>query len=150
MSAVWIPAVAVGGAGLYLTASALRDIARGRASLRWPSVRGDIRQLGAHVGGARHGDEAGVIVFGYTVDGRAYESNVHDLAGRAVGRGAGTVLAKYAVGDTVTVYFDPNAPSNAMLDPGAGAANYRMLGVGALMLGAAAVLAWVALTAPTA
>ena len=59
------------------------------------------------------------IVYGYEVDGHAYQSNRIAFGGKTQStskRLVGGSLARYKVGDAVTVYYDPANPSEAVLE----------------------------------
>ncbi|KAB2850267.1 MAG: DUF3592 domain-containing protein [Hyphomicrobiaceae bacterium] len=59
------------------------------------------------------------IVFGYEVDGVAYQGNRVAFGGNTQStskRLVGGSLKRYKVGDKVTVYFDPENPSEAVLE----------------------------------
>lgn len=102
---------------------AIRLVVRGRASLRWPSVTGEITTLrvDAKVQG-RGRTYVPVIAYNYRVAGRECVGTKIDATFGHESwfrRGAEKVLEPYCVGTEVTVYYNPANPSESLLRPGA-------------------------------
>jgi hypothetical protein len=122
--------------GLATAAWGARLVARTHAVRRWPGAEGVIVTADP----ARPDDDLlPHIVFSYRVDGKTYR--------RAVEFPAGTLptpeltaawLRDYPVGRRVTVFYDPQHPENALLEPGRGGAGDWLivaLGAGAALIG---------------
>ena len=99
---------------------------RGRESLSWPTVEGRIvtSQLTTDVSRDSDGDETAVhgadIRYRYSVAGVAHESKTVQWAGDFKSSGTSWQskrVAKYPVGSTVTVYYDPKSPAVSVLEP---------------------------------
>jgi len=86
----------------------------------WPSTMGMVLMSTLE---ARHDSEGGytyypVVQYEYRVMGQPYQGN-RIMPGPSVGgSGANKVVARYPAGTQVTVYYDPNNPSDAVLERG--------------------------------
>jgi hypothetical protein len=101
--------------GFGLTAIALWRIGQALASQAWPTAEGRIAGMGASAKSAS-------IVVAYQVAGESYEISLESTAitGRALSPEGEWrwMLAHYKTGQQVAVAFDPDDPSNAILEPG--------------------------------
>ena len=117
-----------------------------RASMGWPAVQG--RVLEAYVG--RHTDDEGtpvyypVVRYAYTVAGQEYTSDQiafgPEVASSMDALQAEKTVARYPVGSLVTVYYNPEAPQEAVLERRL-ASPVAALVIGAGFLGVALYLA---------
>jgi hypothetical protein len=92
---------------------------RGLRSRGWPATPGRVVdetiltvrwQLGwAH---------SPAVLYEYEVDGEVIRSHTVSYRGSIFRRGARTTLNRYRPGQPVTVYYDPNNPARAVLEPG--------------------------------
>jgi len=125
----------------------------GRRSATWPTTQGTIvysealetpRAPGTPRRPGEYREEAADVRYTYSVDGHAYRGK-----GIAMTTGlipfwedmlARRIRDRYAVGDTVTVYYDPADPRFAVLEPGASIESRLALGAGVISLVVAGVL----------
>jgi hypothetical protein len=106
-----------------------RALYRGRDSHKWRKADGYL------VGRLQQGDgSASVLTYTYSVHGVEYTSNRYDLAGSRVGAAASAAFADHAVGQHVTVWYDPAEPGRAVLVPGLQSSTYQRLLLGAAFL----------------
>jgi hypothetical protein len=89
------------------------------AARRWPAAPGTI--IGAEVRVAPGSDEEpfydAVVRYAYTVQGQEYEGAQDDLTYVSnVQDAAQAIVARYQVGASVLVYYDPQAPQRALID----------------------------------
>jgi hypothetical protein len=110
---------AVGVGGLEV---AKRRIAQ---TAQWPSVTGRIIKSQVATGAVKNGrtliisDHADTI-YTFTVNGKSYRGESRRVVPMLHFNTEGSpeeVVAKYAVGKSVTVYYDPNNPADALLTP---------------------------------
>jgi uncharacterized protein DUF3592 len=111
------------------------------ASSDWPSTRGAVTSSSLsstkHVRAGSSETWTVHVSYSYKVGGASH-------VGTAIHKGgfpsydskseARAVLSRYGEGAAVTVFYDPSNPSDAVLEPGVGAAT-GSLGVGALLVG---------------
>ena len=57
-----------------------------------------------------------VVAYTYTVNGQTYQSRKRAPGGEVGGTGARKVVAKYPAGAQVVVFYDPQKPSDAVLE----------------------------------
>ena len=89
------------------------------AARRWPAAPGII--IGAEVRVTpRSGEEPfydAVVRYAYTVQGQEYEGAQDDLTYVSNSQDAAqAIVARYQVGASVLVYYDPQAPQRALID----------------------------------
>jgi hypothetical protein len=111
--------VAIGGVVGFF---GIRTFQNAQASQTWPSVRGQVTesQVGTHDSDGTTMYSANVV-YEYTVGGRQY---INDRIRFGEGsssnpRPAHNMVAEYPVGASVDVYYSPDDPLNAVLEPGA-------------------------------
>lgn len=131
-------------AGILLTTLAFRVDRDARASRDWPSTSGTIES--AAVAMRSEGNErkqfAARIRYAYAVDGRSFSGErVSFESGPSANRGlAEAIVARYAPGSNVRVFYDPLQPERAVLEPGGSPVVPWLLGAGGVVLAAAGVL----------
>lgn len=106
-----------------------------RASESWPATSGEI--LSANVRTDEDDDGTsyfGDVSFRYVVDDTPYTSKNVSFGQYGSGnRGhAEEIVARYPVGSQVTVYYDPDDATTAVLEPGVTWSSYFVLGIGAV------------------
>lgn len=84
----------------------------------WPSTMGTVINSFLE---ARSSSEGGttnypVVQYSYQVSGQTYQSSKRAPGMEVGGTGAGSVVAKYPVGAQVVVFYDPQNPSDAVLE----------------------------------
>lgn len=131
------------GAGLsYWGWTILQDA---RASVSWPSVQGRVtssvvdRSTDSE-GGTSYSPE---VDYEYTVNDVRYSGNRIKFGENSYSsRGrAEEVVARYRVGQTVAVYYDPDELETAVLEPGVSGGSYIVLSIGAIFVLLSLVLA---------
>jgi hypothetical protein len=114
---------------------------RAMDSRRWPSTRGTVIRSYVHEA-KTHGQETKTtafyprVIYHYSVLGDRYTADRIAFGGVPSGSRAGAkkVVDRYPAGTTVTVYYDPNKPSLAVLEAGYGNMAYAVTGMGVLLL----------------
>ena len=150
------------GFGMLLFLFGIRFVNAAAASTDWPSVEGEIeaayvRRWGsvAHPAFTRRQRDREVryyntVTYRYTVDGVPYTSDRFALGdGSRIDDEYDTeeearAAMPYRTGERVEVFFDPEDPSSAVLDPGIGGSTYVPIGLG-LLFAVTALLGLVAL-----
>lgn len=138
----------VGAVGYFM-------LARARASRRWPSVSGQVvrsevvsrEQTDTEPGTIHIGRRPRVysvaLEYAYEVDGTTLKSKrvaFTDSFTKSEGQ-CEKIAARYPVGSPVTVYYDPEKPTKAVLDRATGCGPLLFFGVGSLFfLGGVAAL----------
>ncbi len=120
--------------GLLLTLYGQYQLSWARASADWPVVPGRIvtSEVTTHTDeeGTTYSDE---IEYVYTVEGTEYEADVVVIGGHPYG--AHNVVARYPLNAEVSVAYDPNKPSRAVLEPGVESYEWQTFGI-SMILGA--------------
>ncbi len=105
--------------GVALLVYVSKELRMSRRSVEWPQAQGKVRS--AKIVKSR-GEEGGTnysaeIKYAYEVDGVEYESDrVHFGGGSSSQQVATDMVFKYRIGHDVSVYYDPDDPSIAVLD----------------------------------
>lgn len=130
--------------GAFLSATGTYFVWKGFETRSWSLAQGtvDISQLEtevSHVSSRSGSSLVDVAKLGYyfTVQSQHYRGDrvsTFDLRlGRNTSR-AEALLAKYPVGATVQVSYDPRDPNRSVLEPGVKAGAWKMLGLGLLLI----------------
>jgi hypothetical protein len=108
-------------AGLGLLIKGTRDLIKTWRARYWPTAQGKV--LDSRLREVR--DSEGktwevYILYEYWANGETYRSNVWRMeAGSSSFTGsAQKAIARYPIGSTVMVYYNPDSPRDAMLEPG--------------------------------
>ena len=124
-----IGAVIVSGLGVSLWG--WRSLRRSRARLRWPTVEGVIE---ACEPSAKDNDLLPDIVFSYRVAGHDYRRSFTFPEGtHPLPEFTRMYMQRYPVGKRVQVYYEPQRPENATLEP-ASQGEWMILALGLAML----------------
>lgn len=106
-----------------------------RRSTSWPSTTGTITRVRQHSSGGSGGQRYRVHVeYQYAVDGQVYTSSRMRIPDISFFRGERVSSpSAYLEGNSVRVFYNPNDPAAAVLEPGVGWSVYSVLGVGGLV-----------------
>jgi hypothetical protein len=125
MVASWLliaaPLAVLAGLGVHVGRRARRAASVRRAAAAWSQTAGTVLSAAVQVRRVGQGrSEIPMVIYAYSVDGRPYQSHrlrAGDDTGqiRVVGDASRT-LERYPVGSNVTVYYDPDDPTNAALE----------------------------------
>ncbi len=145
----------VGVAGIQVGKTRVNQVTQ------WPSTTGRIVTSELTTSTVKTGrvlkiDAIAKIIYTYSVNGKSYRSEGLRVVPMLHFKPEGTpekLLAKYPVGKSVNVYYDPNKPDDALLTPVAGEDAHALIssveliapivaGVGLLIAGMAGVKLW--------
>lgn len=129
------------GAGGVMGFFGVRQFMRAQASEAWPTVTGviTIAELGKQMGNER--DESTTysadISYDYLVNDRSYVNGAVSFDGVTSSDPATArrILKRYPVGKQVTVYYNPAAPQEAVLEPGLRSGSWFLPLFGVLFVG---------------
>jgi len=118
-------------------------LADAQATAKWPTVEGTVLETRIHTYKSTSGSGSKkrtttmyepIVVYRYEVDGKTYTHDQVEFAsgGSSSASSAKKTIHRYPVGSKVTVYYDPELPQNALLEPGAKWYAYMPLGFGVL------------------
>lgn len=124
-----------GGVGFFIGKPILDNA---KASESWPSVPGKV--IESELERRRNDGKttySAVIVYQYTVDGQQLECDdvwfgQYSTSDRSE---INRIVRQYPVGQQVDVYYSPNDPATAVLQPGVTASSYLVFGIGMLFFG---------------
>ena len=115
-TAVIIAALAFGLGGAVFIWFARQSEKRGNASLSWPTVPGKVLKSEARRGAK--GSTLTDLKYGYSVAAVEYIGTLANFAGTTTAADSKRIVQQYPVGARVTVAYDPDHPSIAVLEPG--------------------------------
>lgn len=141
------------GAGTLVLLSGGAMVADELDALRWPSVTGHVRSSEVtsetarrvHAASGRrvtHTRHTAKVAYEYTVGGQRFvgtqvsTTNIDYLSEEA----ANAIVARYPTGKATAVYYDPDDASTAILENEMAGAGYRAMGLGTLLVLAAAAM----------
>ena len=127
--------------GLFIIAGFITAIRGGHSLIKsqktthWPEVEGRIEETGLS---SESHDLLPHVLFSYTVDGQTYRQTVkfsNDVS--PTQEFASRYLEKFPQGATVKVYYNPDHPQDATLEPGQHKGDWLLvaLGLGMTILG---------------
>ncbi len=129
----------VGGAAVFFGSG---QIKAAKQSSDWPTVQGSV--VSSEVSRSRSSGGKNRtkttyqsdVLYDYVVNGTTYSANKVSFG--EVGRGtpapAREIVNRYPKGKNVTVYYNPDKPETAVLEPGMSAAVYFVSGFGGVFL----------------
>jgi uncharacterized protein DUF3592 len=107
--------------GFGLLVKAARDKIKSSRALTWPTAEGKVLDSRLLAVRDNRGDTwKAHVLYEYSVNGVSYRSDVLQLeaGSSSFTGGAEKTIARYPVGSVVPVYFNPESPGDAMLEPG--------------------------------
>lgn len=122
--------------GAAMAVRSKKTITEAKASSKWPSTQGHITQSTVTFGpGGVHGTRLyrPEIEYEYEVSGvkqRANAVSFGPLTALSDPQFANDRVAKFPVGKAVAVFYNPENPEEAILEPGTNAGAYIMFGIG--------------------
>lgn len=137
--------------GLFIFPMALHTILKERLNGSWPTTSGRVTQSSVtegwneRQGGTRYEPQ---VAYEYQVDGKTYKTgriSARRIPGYQVSEDAEEVAAKYRVGASPAVHYDPRDPAIAVLESGVGGEDPVVLGIGGCCLvfgGIPAIIGW--------
>ena len=144
--------------GIWLTRSGIRGIKSARASMYWPATLGKMvmstvreeKPLEVRFEDERPRPEyRAILQYTYSIGGKNYVGNHRmpndDLIAYRTPEKAKASLANYPVDKNVQVYYDPEKPQNAVLEPGKAGPAWRGLTGGILCLVLTLIPIWMAI-----
>ena len=121
-----------------IVSSEIQSISRTRESTRRQRKKFGVRRV------KRYTVYRPLVTYRYTVNGQTYTQRNLDVNGSSEYRkqsSAEAILEKYPVGQEVTVYYDPDNPRDALLEPGEDRGSVLLFFVvGMFMLGVAGMI----------
>ncbi len=116
------------GFGGYGARRSYRELKHAHASRTWPHTPGVILTSNTQLEKDEEGEaRRAFILYFYEVQGTSYRSArvfSGDVLGLGFGRTIRRYLAAYPAGKAVTVFYDPESPGTALLEPGPNKAAY--------------------------
>jgi hypothetical protein len=119
--------------GVGLSIWGWNTLRNAQKSESWPTVNGEI--TGSYV--RTDNDDDGTtyhaeVAYQYVVNDTRYNADTVSFGqyGSSDRSHAGDVVARYAEGDRVTVFYNPEAPETAVLEPGVTWSSYMLLAFG--------------------
>ena len=138
------------GVGCFMLLIGAHLYNKQRQSLSWPSTTGTVESARIAVTQCdKSSSRSPVILYMYTVAGVEYRSDRVRFAAGSCGGDARETVDLYHAGATIRVFYDPQDPSEAVLEPGvSGGLAYVLAPIGLLVcLASIAVMAgWLPLT----
>ena len=112
-----------------------------RLSLNWPTATGTVlhsrvKSYTSYSDGKSTEMYSADIVYRYTVNTKTYTSSDISLGDHSSSSYGGMekLIRLYPTGEIVTVYYDPNKPDNALLEPGPAFITYLPFAFGVLSI----------------
>ena len=132
-------------AGAGVSAWGVVEYRRGQASTNWPTVEGRVtrswvdEETSTRTEGNRRVTSTmyqARVDYEYEVDGRMRRSRRISFGEYSTSdpADAEAIVGKYPAGGAVKVYYDPQMPERAALEPGVTFGNYFLLGIGLVFL----------------
>ena len=150
ITAITVIFMAVGG---FFVVQGAREWMKASDSAAWPTVAGTV----THSEVARHTSTSkgrtrisysARIEFDYKIDGVRHHGNRRTYRVTSASQsGAQEAVDRYPVGSTVTVSYDPNDRTRAVLEPGWDWSNAIPVGVGLFAIAFAAFVRWLVVRA---
>jgi hypothetical protein len=119
--------------GVFTLGMGVMNAYRGTVSIRWPAANGTIKSSSTErIGGKRVRYRINIL-YEYSVNGKIFTgTGVAFGLGAAGAATAGGFVARYPVGKEVKVFYSPDHPEEAVLEPGVVGQSWCCLIVGSL------------------
>lgn len=128
---------AIAGGGIFFL-FALPPLQYSAASRSWPTVPGTITRSEVKVlrsdGNTHYNTD---IAYSYSVGGKEYSSSGITIGDSPLDNNvtkAKRLQSEYSVGKDVTVFYDPELPESAVLQPGSKAGDYMLAGIAMIFI----------------
>jgi hypothetical protein len=141
---------ALGSLGIFLAIGAglsfwgWNILQNARASASWPTAQGVILSSEVTLSTDADGSDSysPEVTYRYLALDSSYQNRTIKFGENSYGnrRKAQDIAARYPVGKSVTVYFDPESPARSVLEPGVSGGSYLVLGIGLFFMVLALVL----------
>ncbi|MBC7875760.1 MAG: DUF3592 domain-containing protein [Anaerolineales bacterium] len=118
---VLLPILILGGVGYFIYKKSQQSSAAKQIAQTWPSTTGRVLMSSVQSGSGSHsGSSYPVVVYQYEVHGKTYQSQTIKagekyLSVRISGQAQATV-ARYPIGLSVPVYYNPANPADSALE----------------------------------
>jgi len=127
-------------AGFITTLWGWHIIAKGRETLRWPSIEGTIEESTAV---ADEHDLLPHVLYSYRIDEKLFQKSIKfpsDIS--PTKEFSDAYLKKYPIGKRITVHYQADKPENATIEPGIAQGDWLVfaLGLGMTTIGIASLL----------
>jgi hypothetical protein len=83
-------------------------------AVHWPHTKGTVLSSTVQVGGGASRAGEPLVFYAYQVNGQVFQGQRVRAAGTP--RNTSSTIARYPAGASVTVYYDPDDPSNSALE----------------------------------
>lgn len=116
-----LPILILAGLGFFIYRRSQQSAAYRQTAQGWPSTTGMVLASNIQIRRtSRSRSEIPVVVYQYQVNGQAYQNQIiragdHIGTIRVAGQARATV-ARYPIGSTVTVYYNPANPAESALE----------------------------------
>lgn len=131
-------------AGIGITYWGSQILGNANKSVEWPTAMGrvifsDVREDSDEDGASYHAD----VSYEYVVNDREYLSDQVSFGqyGSSNYSHAAEIVRRYPVGERVTVYYNPEQPETAVLEPGVTWSSYMVLVMGLCFMGVPLLIA---------
>jgi len=125
-------------AGIGLTVWGWNTLQNARASTAWPTTEGVVISSEVTQSTDDEGSESyyPTVSYTYTINEIVHINNTIKFSDTSYNdlRKAQAVTGNYSVGKNIVVYYDPENPENAVLEPGASGGSYIVLTFGVLLI----------------
>lgn len=133
--------LAGGGIGFFIGKPILD---KAQASADWPTVQGEVieSEVESHRNRKKKTSYEAVVIYRNEVDGSSFEGD-EVWAGQYSSSNRSQmqdIVRQYPVGAEVSVYYSPDDPAVAVLQPGAFTSSYMVFGIGLLIFGIGCLL----------
>lgn len=109
-----------------------------KASASWPTAQGEVikSEVTRNTDGEGHTSYSPEVTYTYFADNQSRKSYTIKFGENSYGnkRTADEIAAKYPIGKSVTVFYDPQNPEKSVLEPGVSSGSYIVLGIGVLFV----------------
>ncbi|MCG6157513.1 DUF3592 domain-containing protein [Rubinisphaera margarita] len=110
----------------------------GSASTTWPTTEGRVISSTVQTKHGTGGDPSRyfpVVEYEYTVNGESLRGDRISYDTQLMAQSSAAAIAKrYAAGREVTVFYDPDAPADSVIDPGASRTSWLGIAVGVVFV----------------
>ncbi len=125
--------------GVFIAYLGFQDMAKAKASAQWPTTQGAITESSVERHHRKSGNRSSTtfhakVLYEFSVGGNIFTGDrvAYGDFDSSFTSHAQKIVARYPQGQSVTVYYLPENPSECLLEPGLKAQAWFMPGIGAL------------------